>query len=550
MILVPSVFLPCLCANTSLTCATGQLGETCALSKYLAALSPNHAMSSGTGEEATYEGATVLEPINNFYRCPVAVLDFASLYPSIMMAHNLCYSTLLPPGREKKPDCPDFTESPPALSDQATCFVKPHVRKGLLPSILERLLAARKAAKSQLATCSGEAAATRRKVLHGRQLALKLSANSVYGFTGATNGPLPCLEVAGAVTAFGREMIQATKAKVESHFSITNGYAHNAEVVYGDTDSVMVKFGPEGFPLEEASKLSNEACKVCSSIFPAPVRLEFEKIYRPFLLMAKKRYAGLAFTSVDKAPELETKGIETVRRDWCDLVRHGLEETLKHLMTPDGSDGSQKAITYVRDVCNDLRQSKTDFKSLVISKSLGRNEYASKMPHAEVAEKLKKRDPATAPRLGDRVSYLVLAGTAKAKVYEKAEDPLYALENDLPIDADYYLEHQLKQPLLRVFELVCGDAQKAESLLFGNLNSQKVVVSSTSKAGMGKFMKPKPKCLACSADVSNGAAVCTRCDDKLPVLQEQSLSKVRALREQLDALRLHCQQECKVPSGA
>ena len=493
----------------------------------------------------------MLEPASGFYRCPVAVLDFASLYPSIMMAHNLCYSTLLPPGREKKPDCPDFAESPPAVgSEHATCFVKPQVRKGLLPSILERLLAARKAAKAQLAQCQpGEAGVTRRKVLHGRQLALKLSANSVYGFTGALNGPLPCLEVAGAVTAFGREMIQATKAKVESHFTKANGYAHNAEVVYGDTDSVMVKFGPEGFSMEDAMRLSNQASQVCSSIFPNPVRLEFEKIYRPFLLMAKKRYAGLAFTSLQKPPELETKGIETVRRDWCDLVRHGLEETLKHLLPPDGSDGSQKAIAHVRDLCNDLRQSKIDFRSLVISKSLGRNEYSAKAPHAEVAEKLKKRDPANAPRLGDRVSYLVLAGTAKAKVYEKAEDPLYALQNDLPIDSDYYLEHQLKQPLLRVFELVCGDAQKAESLLFGGLTAQKVVVSSTSKGGMGQFMKPKPKCLACSADVTDGGAVCARCQDKLPLVQEQSLDRVRTLRDQLSGLRAHCDRECAVPSG-
>ncbi|CAE7508903.1 POLD1 [Symbiodinium sp. CCMP2456] len=503
----------------------------------------------GTGEDTTYEGATVLEPACGFYRCPIAVLDFASLYPSIMMAHNLCYSTLLPPGREKKPDCPDFTESPPtAGSEHATCFVKSQVRKGLLPSILERLLAARKAAKAQLAQCEpGEAGATRRKVLHGRQLALKLSANSVYGFTGATNGPLPCLEVAGAVTAYGREMIQATKAKVEQHFTTGLGYPYNAEVVYGDTDSVMVKFGPEGFALDEAIKASKEASTVCSSIFPAPVRLEFEKVYQPFLLMAKKRYAGMAFASSSSSPELETKGIETVRRDWCDLVRHGLEETLKRLLASDGSDGCQKAIAHVRDVCNDLRQNKIDFRSLVISKSLGRNEYTAKAPHAEVAEKLKKRDATTAPRLGDRVSYLVLAGAAKAKVYEKAEDPLYALENDLPIDADYYLENQLKQPLLRVFELVCGDVHKAESLLFGGLSSQKVVVS-TSKGGMGKFVKPRPKCLSCSADIDG--AVCTLCKEKLPEIKAQALGRARALAEELSQLRAQCARDCAVPSGA
>merc|ERR1719215_232547 len=113
-----------------------------------------------------------------------------------------------------------------------SCFVEATVRKGLLPSILERLLAARKDARRRLAAC-GPGDETARKVLHGRQLALKLSANSVYGFTGALNGPLPCLELAGAVTAYGREMIKTTKNTVETHFTRARGYEADAEVVYG-----------------------------------------------------------------------------------------------------------------------------------------------------------------------------------------------------------------------------------------------------------------------------------------------------------------------------
>merc|ERR1719316_2457162 len=80
-------------------------------------------------------------------------------------------------------------------------------------------------------------------VLNGRQLALKISANSVYGFTGATVGQLPCLEISSSVTAFGRQMIDQTKAMVEAKYTIQNGYEHDAQVVYGDTDSVMIKFG-------------------------------------------------------------------------------------------------------------------------------------------------------------------------------------------------------------------------------------------------------------------------------------------------------------------
>jgi len=517
----------------------------------------------GTGDETSFDGATVLDPTCGFYRSPVAVLDFASLYPSIMLAHNICYSTLLSPGREKHPDAPAHHVVPAAAvirdsdTGQATCFVDGVVRKGLLPSILEGLLAARKAAKKELKACD-PSHETRRKVLHGRQLALKLSANSVYGFTGAMNGPLPCLEVAGAVTAYGREMIQATKKRVEEHFVRARGYAHDAEVLYGDTDSVMVRFGADDLALSETMKLSAEAAELCSAAFPAPVCLEFEKVYRPFLLMNKKRYAGLAWASADdKAPKMETKGIETVRRDWSDLVRQGLEHTLQLLLRADGGDGEADAIAYVRGLSVELKQNKVDFRSLVISKSLGRDEYATKMPHVEVAEKLRKRDPANAPRLGDRVSFLVLAGAAKSKVFERAEDPLYALENELPVDAEYYLEHQLKPPLIRVFELVCGSVQKAEQALFAAGAGHKVVAATTSSmGGMGKFMKVKPKCLACNTVTvkADGDPFCVACEAKGPEhaqhVKEACISKAQRLRAELATLRAHCDDRCSVPSGA
>jgi DNA polymerase delta subunit 1 len=110
----------------------------------------------------------------------------------------------------------------------------------LLPIILEDLLSARKRAKADL---KKETDPFRKAVLDGRQLALKISANSVYGFTGATVGKLPCLQVSQSVTAYGRQMIEFTKQCVEERFNIANGYEHDAEVVYGDTDSVMIKFG-------------------------------------------------------------------------------------------------------------------------------------------------------------------------------------------------------------------------------------------------------------------------------------------------------------------
>lgn len=111
----------------------------------------------------------------------------------------------------------------------------------------------------------------RYKVLDGRQLALKISANSVYGFTGAQVGKLPCLEISQSVTSFGRQMIEQTKQLVESRFNLANGYPFDAKVIYGDTDSVMVKFGVNN--LEEAMKLGKEAAEFVSGTFVKPIKL-------------------------------------------------------------------------------------------------------------------------------------------------------------------------------------------------------------------------------------------------------------------------------------
>jgi DNA polymerase delta subunit 1 len=157
-----------------------------------------------------------------------------------------------------------------------------------------------------------------------------MSANSVYGFTGAQVGKLPCLEISQSVTAFGRTMIEKTKQFVESKFTIANGYPFDAKVVYGDTDSVMVKFGVNN--LEDAMKLGKEAAEYVSNTFVKPIKLEFEKCYFPYLLISKKRYAGLYFTKPDKYDKMDCKGIETVRRDNSPLVANLIGVCLQKLL--------------------------------------------------------------------------------------------------------------------------------------------------------------------------------------------------------------------------
>ena len=130
----------------------------------------------------------------------------------------------------------------------------------------------------------------------------------MYGFTGATIGKLPCLPISSSVTAYGRKMIERTTKEVEAYYTIENGQEHNAEVIYGDTDSVMVKFGPTD--LKTVMRLGSEAADYVSTKFERPIKLEFEKVYFPYLLINKKRYAGLYWTRPEKYDKMDSKGIE------------------------------------------------------------------------------------------------------------------------------------------------------------------------------------------------------------------------------------------------
>eukprot|EP00922_Rhytidocystis_sp_ex-Travisia-forbesii_P037858 GHVS01056373.1.p1 GENE.GHVS01056373.1~~GHVS01056373.1.p1 ORF type:complete len:373 (+),score=48.66 GHVS01056373.1:166-1119(+) len=312
------------------------------------------------------------------------------------MAHNLCYTTLVT----------ETTTSPKYY------FVKPHVRKGVLPLILQNLIAARKKAKKQM---SIETDPFKKNVYNGRQLALKITANSVYGFTGATTGgQLPCLEIATSTTCYGRDMIEITKNFVQSHYSTSNGYPYNAVVVYGDTDSVMVDFthnkltdevdsgGTDNevvmtnnnnkpttaadraeevgmskaqivarrLPLSvaETMKMGREAADWISDKFVSPIKLEFEKVYFPFLLMNKKRYAGVIYTTPEKFDRKDCKGIETVRRDFCPLLQRLVDNVLDKMLIDFDVVGAQQL---TKDSIADLLQNKIDMSLLVVTKSIG-----------------------------------------------------------------------------------------------------------------------------------------------------------------------------------
>uniref|UniRef100_A0A8C7JG38 DNA polymerase n=1 Tax=Oncorhynchus kisutch TaxID=8019 RepID=A0A8C7JG38_ONCKI len=474
-----------------------------------------------------YTGATVIEPEKGYYSVPIATLDFSSLYPSIMMAHNLCYTTLLQKGSAEKlgltPE--DFIKTP-----TGDLFVKSSVRKGLLPDILEDLLSARKKAKAEL---KKETDPFKKQVLDGRQLALKISANSVYGFTGAQVGKLPCLEISQVST-----LPSFLKHSV-SKWKLGPGPQASGAVIYGDTDSVMVKLGVD--TVSRAMEVGREAAEWVSSHFTPPIKLEFEKVYYPYLLINKKRYAGLYFSSsADTHDKMDCKGIETVRRDNCTLVANLINTCLQTILIDRDPQG---AVAHAKEVISDLLCNRIDISQLVITKELTRTaqEYAAKQAHVELAERMKKRDAGSAPQLGDRVPYVIIKAAKGVAAYMKSEDPIYVLENNIPIDTQYYLEQQLSKPLLRIFEPILGES-KAESVLLKGDHTRCKTVLTSRVGGLMAFATKRSACIGCRAVLKDDAAVCDFCKKKESELYQKEIFHLSTLEERFSRLWTQCQR--------
>lgn len=179
--------------------------------------------------------------------------------------------------------------------------------------MLREILDARQMVKQSM-KLYGKSDATLQRVLHSRQLGLKLMANVTYGYTAANfSGRMPCVEVGDSVVSKGRETLERAIKTVESNPKWA------CKVVYGDTDSLFVLV--PGRTRKDAFRIGAEIVDVVNIENPYPVKLKLEKVYQPSILQTKKRYVGYMYESVDQTePIYEAKGIETVRRDGCPAV--------------------------------------------------------------------------------------------------------------------------------------------------------------------------------------------------------------------------------------
>jgi DNA polymerase delta subunit 1 len=411
-----------------------------------------------------YEGATVLDAQAGAYYTPITALDFEGLYPSIMIAHNLCYSTLVMDER--------YANLPGVTYETFGAYKFAQDVPSLLPAILVELKQFRKKAKQDMAAATGDM----KKVYNGKQLAYKISMNSVYGFTGAGKGMLPCVPIAATVTMKGRSMIEETKTYVEENFP-------GAKVRYGDTDSVMVEFDVQGRTGQDAIayswELGEKAAEACTSLFKKPNNLELEKVYYPYFLYSKKRYAAKLWTKNKKGEMqmdyIDVKGLQLVRRDNIPFVREVCKELLDVILESKNPEGA-KQVAHSRAV--ELLDGRVPMEKLILSQKLADTYKSTNLPHVTVVKKMRERAPGSEPQSGDRVPFVLVKveNVKNPKQFEIAEDPKWVSLNKIPLNYEYYFTNKFMNPVCDLLEPLVSDPKEQ---IFGDLLAPK-------KKGRGK----------------------------------------------------------------
>ncbi|KAF1958896.1 hypothetical protein CC80DRAFT_533856 [Byssothecium circinans] len=459
----------------------------------------------------------VMEPRSAFYPSPLLVLDFQSLYPSVIIAYNYCYSTCLgrivPWRGQNKMGFMDFKREPQLLelvkdhiniAPNGMMYVKPEMRKSLLAKMLGEILETRVMVKSGMKADRDNK--TLQQLLNNRQLALKLLANVTYGYTSASfSGRMPCSEIADSIVQTGRETLEKAIALIHSVGK------WDAEVVYGDTDSLFISL--KGRTREQAFTIGEEIAEAVTKANPRPVKLKFEKVYHPCVLLAKKRYVGFKYESRNqKEPEFDAKGIETVRRDGTPAEQKIEEKALKTLFrTSDLSEVKR----YFQSQCTKIMEGRISIQDFLFAKEVKLGTYSDRgppPPGALIATKRMLADPRTEPQYGERIPYVVITGAPGARLIDRCVSPDILLQNEhIELDAEYYISKNLIPPLERIFNLVGANVRQWYDEMPKVQRIRNITLPITSGSGgasnLGKTLESYMK-----------ASTCLVCRSKLPSL--------------------------------
>ena len=455
-----------------------------------------------SNQEALECQAMTLEPKSGFHFDPVVVCDFTALYPSLVIAYNLCYTTVAgklnyhstrkemrTSGRTTMKCGPFFYSerrsaavvkhhmksllvSDEEAKDQTSkrrkrdrayaiptgsIFVSESVLKGVLPQVLDEMLSTRamlkKAAKEYKKRVNNLSPAVLRQI-EARQLALKYVANVTYGYTSATfSGRSAVPLVADAIVECGRRTLTNAIDLANKWGREENGKWSGAHVLYGDTDSVFIKL--PGRSVKEAFAFGEEYCKAVTASNPPPIQLKLEKVYSASLLQTKKKYCGMMYESpTQKRPTFEAKGIETVRRDQCTITQRVLKNAL--------ITAFQRGIGPVRDYLHRqwalIHSGNLPVSDFILTGRVRSRYRGGRVGpvQASLAKRLAEIDPGRVVRHKERLPYVIVAMPGKVfKLKDGVLTPLELLEqwDSYAINAEYYTVRHVNAALQRCFGL-------------------------------------------------------------------------------------------------
>lgn len=390
-------------------------------------------------DEIRYAGATVLTPKDKVQENAV-ILDYRSLYPTIIMAHNISYDTIILQNEEFDGEC--------EVSPTGARFVKSNVLHGVMPEILEELFSKRLDAKDKMKMCEGP----ERDYWDAQQYAYKILMNSMYGFSGYIRSKLFTIEIAESVTSWGRANLEATIQLVNDM-----GYT----VLYGDSDSIFVKCNIDNNlsldeKLSQMKAIGNEIAMIATKKLPQPMALAFEAIAIRAIFLSKKRYAMWRFeeTSHGWEGKLKAKGIALIRRDWAPITGKILRTCLNYILI-DGDVLTAAKYTHERIVelkQLDLKKSGEFIDDLLLTRRYGGDlgKYKTDPVHIKLIRRMIERGE-PAPSSGDRIPFIII-NEYEGTFSDKGENPEYAISRGYTIDVDYYLKKQIMKPVAEIFE--------------------------------------------------------------------------------------------------
>jgi DNA polymerase elongation subunit (family B) len=422
--------------------------------------------------DSSYEGAIVISPkIGMYLETPVAVLDFNSLYPSSMIGENLSPDTLIcmktydangrlvslegmsnVSGLSYNEVSYDLKQGAEVTGKVVCLYVRPtegnELSYGLIPRSLEIMLKMRKEARRRMEDPGLDDA--QKAVYNGLQLAYKVVANSIYGQMGSRTSPIRKICVAACTTAVGRRQLLFAKSTVETEYG--------ADVVYGDTDSIFVKF--PGKDLQGAIEAGQAAAKLITSrCRHKAFVIGYEKTFYPFILFCRKRYVGMKYEE-DPSPtacKRASMGIVLKRRDNAPIVKDVFGGALDRLLLEKDVN---IAAAFVKSMLTRVVRGEFPLEKFAITKQL-RDDYKdpTRIAHRVLADRMTARDPGNAPNVGDRLKFVYIQAPDKKLQGDKIEHIEYVREKKLLVDTTHYITNQIQNPVAQLFALCIDEME-------------------------------------------------------------------------------------------